>query len=248
MPDGIIFIHAFPLDSSMWEPQLSALKGEVSVVAPNLPGFGGSPSAGSVMTMKEAANQVAAFAKERRMSKALICGLSMGGYVALALWRHHPDLVAGFVLANTKAEADDEAAKERRRGLATRLRAEGNGFLVESPPPLLSAGAPPELLDRVKAIIAAQPADSIAAAALGMAERPDASKELAEITVPTLVISSSGDTLIPADATKPLADGIAGARYEFIPDAGHLSNMEAAGRFNNLVHDHFQRIQSSEKR
>jgi pimeloyl-ACP methyl ester carboxylesterase len=166
----------------------------------------------------------------------------MGGYVALALWRQHRDLVAGLVFANTKAEADDEAGKERRRQLAARLRAEGNGFMVTSPPPLLSDAPPAGLLDQVKGIIAKQPAASIAAAALGMAERPDSTPNLASIDVPTLVITSSKDTLIPADATKPLADGIKGAKYEVIDGAGHLSNLEAADAFNALLREHLKRV------
>lgn len=240
--DGVLLIHAFPLDASMWEPQRQAFAAETKVVAVNLPGFGGAASAGEVMTMSAAADVAAAAARDAGLARALVVGLSMGGYVALALWRQHPGLVAGFVFANTKAEADDEAGKERRRQLAARLRAEGNGFMVASPPPLLSEQPPPGLLDQVKGIIAKQPAASIAAAALGMAERPDSTPDLASITVPTLVITSSKDTLIPADATKPLADGIKGAKYEVLDGAGHLSNLEAADAFNELLREHLKRL------
>lgn len=233
--DGVLLIHAFPLDASMWEPQRQAFAAETKVVAVNLPGFGGAASAGEVMTMSAAADVAAAAARDAGLARALVVGLSMGGYVALALWRQHPGLVAGFVFANTKAEADDEAGKERRRQLAARLRAEGNGFMVASPPPLLSEQPPPGLLDQVKGIIAKQPAASIAAAALGMAERPDSTPDLASITVPTLVITSSKDTLIPADATKPLADGIKGAKYEVLDGAGHLSNLEDPPAFNGAL-------------
>jgi len=240
--DGILLIHAFPLDASMWEPQCQAFGSETKVVAVNLPGFGGAASAREVMTMSAAADVAAAAAREAGLRSALVVGLSMGGYVALALWRRSPEFVAGFVFANTKAEADDEAAKERRRQLAARLRAEGNGFMVASPPPLLSDAPPAGLLDQVKGIIAKQPAASIAAAALGMAERPDSTTNLASINVPTLVITSSKDTLIPADATKPLADGIKGARYEVIDGAGHLSNLEAPDAFNALTREHLARV------
>ena len=143
--DGIILIHAFPLDSGMWAPQVPALSPLATVVAPDLPGFGGAPSAGGVMSMDEAAEHVAREAAAAGVARALVCGLSMGGYVALALWRRHPEMVAGFVLANTKAEGDDEAGAERRRQLAARLQAEGNAFMVEAPPPLLSEGAHPAL-------------------------------------------------------------------------------------------------------
>jgi pimeloyl-ACP methyl ester carboxylesterase len=241
MADGILFIHAFPLDANMWSVQRRAFAGETRVVAVNLPGFGGAANAGDLMTMDTAADRASAAARRAGISKAMVCGLSMGGYVALALWRRHPGLVAGFVFANTKAGADDEAGKERRRQLSTRLRAEGNSFLVESPPPLLSDGAPSELWDSVKKTISQQPAASFAAASLGMADRPDSTPDLAGITVPTLVITGSKDTLIPPEATKPMAEGVNGARYEVIEGAGHLSNLEAPDRFNALLKEHFAR-------
>lgn len=242
MFDGIVFIHAFPLDGSMWADQLEEFGKRTKVLAPSLPGFGGAPPTGEVMTMSAAADQVARAMHEATMSRAVVCGLSMGGYVALALWRQYPELVDGFVFANTKANADDESAKERRRQLAARLRAEGSSFLVESPPPLLSNEAPAGLLERVKRFIAAQPAEAIAAASLGMAERPDSTPDLATITVPTLVITGSKDTLIPPDATKPLAEGIAGAHYGVIEGAGHLSNLEAPEQFNDLLRVYLERV------
>ena len=240
--DGIILIHAFPMDASMWGPQVKALHGEAKVVAVNLPGFGGTKAPGDVMTMAAAAAKAASAAKQAGIGRAMVCGLSMGGYVALELWRQQPGLVAGLVLANTRADADDDAARERRAGLAARLRSEGNGFMVEAPPPLLTEAAPGVLWRRVKDVIARQPAPSIAAAALGMAERADSTSDLGQIKAPTLVISSSGDTLIPPAITKNIADGIKGSRYEVIEGAGHLSNLEAPERFNALLAAHWQRL------
>lgn len=226
----------------MWAPQRAVLERETKVVAVNMPGFGGTHAVGTVMSMSMAADRAAAAARRAGLRKALVCGLSMGGYVALALWRQHPDLVGGLVLANTKAEGDDETARDRRVQLATRLRAEGNGFLIENPPPLLSEHSSPELRGRVKDFIAAQLPNSIAAASLGMAERPDSTGDLATITVPTLVISSTNDTLIPPATTKGLADGIKGARFEMIEGAGHLSNLETPEAFNRLLSGHLRKL------
>jgi len=238
--DGLLLIHAFPLDASMWELQLQAFRDRLTVVAPHLPGFGGT--AGSdVMTMASAAQRTEDALDEAGIDRAVVVGLSMGGYVAFELWRRSRNRFAGLVLANTKAGADDEAGKERRRALAERLRAEGNGFLVEQPPPLLSESTSPELRDHVKGIIAAQPAEAIAAASLGMAERPDSTPDLPGIDVPTMVITSSGDTLIPPEATTPMADQIPGARLEVIEGAGHLSNLEASEEFNRLLEEHLER-------
>jgi len=241
MTDGLLLLHAFPLDASMWEPQIAALRNEVTVVAPNFPGFGGAPLSGSVLTMDQAAEEAAAALADAGIDRAVVCGLSMGGYVAFAFWRRHSDRVAGLVLANTKSGADDEAGRERRRALAERLRTEGNAFLVDAPPPLLSSDAQAELWERVKRVIAEQPAEAIAAASLGMAERPDSTGDLAGITVPTLVITSTGDTLIPPEATSPMADQIPGAHLDVIDGAGHLSNLEAPDVFNKVVRAHLVR-------
>jgi len=242
MANGIVFIHAFPLDGSMWANQLEFFRRDSLAIAPDLPGFGGARGVGNVMTMDAAADHVARATREAGIDRATFVGLSMGGYVALALWRRHRGLVRGFVFANTKAEADDEPGKERRHQLADRLNAEGSAFFVASPPPLLSATAPEALREDVRRIMARQRAGSIAAAALGMADRPDSTPDLAGITVPTLVITSSGDTLIPPAATKPLADGIPGARFETIPEAGHLSHLEAPRAFNDLVRAHLRHV------
>jgi pimeloyl-ACP methyl ester carboxylesterase len=221
----------------MWSAQADALGEQTTVLAPNLPGFGGEPGAGEVLTMAEAAERVAEAANSAGLRRALVCGLSMGGYVALALWRQHPELVAGLVLANTRADADDEAARERRKALAARLRSEGNDFLAESPPPLLSGRALPELWASVKTTIARQPPGSIAAAALGMAGRADSTGDLGKINVPTLVITSSEDALIAPAITSLMAPAIRDARLEVIEGAGHLSNLESPQRFNELLRE-----------
>ena len=233
--NALVLIHAFPLDASMWEPQVEVFGARVSCVAPDLPGFGGAPPAGDAMTMELAARRCLEAIEESGLDQAVVCGLSMGGYVALELWRRAPQRFAGLVLANTRAGADAEEAASARRALAERLGSEGSGFLVEKPPPLLTADAPEELWARVKGIIAAQPASAIAAAALGMAERPDSTGDLAGISVPTVVVTSSGDTLIPPDATTPMAGQIPGATLRIIEGAGHLSNLQSPEAFNDVL-------------
>jgi 3-oxoadipate enol-lactonase len=240
MTDGLLLVHAFPLDARMWEPQLTTFADALPVVAPHLPGFGGSPTAGQAMTMDAAARRCLEALDEAGVDRAVVCGLSMGGYVTFALRNLAPERVIGLVLANTKAEADTPEAATGRRTLAGRLRAEGTGFLVDSPPPLLSEDPEPALFDRVRSMIADQPADAIAAAALGMAERPDRTVELASIEVPTLVITSD-DRLIPAAVTAPMAQAIPGAELLTIAGAGHLSNLEAAGSFDEGLAGHLAR-------
>ena len=215
MTTGLLLIHAFPLDARLWEPQLGSLGARLPLVAPHLPGFGATDGP-DVLTM----------------AAAVVCGLSMGGYVAFELWRAARPRVAALVLANTKAEADQPEAAAKRRELAERLRTEGHGFLVDEPPPLLREDAPAELRELVRGWIAEQTPDAIAAASLGMAERPDSVQDLATIDVPTLVITGSEDRLIPPDITAGIADGVGGAELLRIEGAGHLSNLEAPEAFD----------------
>jgi pimeloyl-ACP methyl ester carboxylesterase len=233
MSDGMLLIHAFPLDARMWEAQ----RVSSAVIAPDLPGFGMAPPAGDTLTMRLAAEHCLAAADTAGLDRVLVCGLSMGGYVAMELWRQAPGRIAGLILANTRAGADTPEAAEGRRALAERLRTEGN-VLVAAPPPLLAEDADEALRDRVRGWIADQSAEAIAAAALGLAERPDSTGDLAGISVPTLVITSDGDRLIPAELTTPMADAIPGARLEVLRGVGHLSNVEAPDLFTGLLREH----------
>jgi pimeloyl-ACP methyl ester carboxylesterase len=233
MSDGLLLIHAFPLDGRMWEAQRLG----PHTVAPDLPGFGMAPSAGPTMTMAAAAARCLGAVDAAGLDRVVVCGLSMGGYVAFELWRQARERIAGLVLANTRAGADTPEAAQGRRDLATRLRADGN-VLAAAPPPLLAEDAGEELQERVKGWIADQSAEAIAAAALGMAERPDSTTDLAGIDVPTLVITADGDRLIPADLTTPMADAIVGARLVVLEGVGHLTNVEAPDRFTELLREH----------
>jgi 3-oxoadipate enol-lactonase len=234
--DGIMLIHAFPLDATMWEGQGSVLRDAGwPVVAPDLPGFGGQAGVGSTMSMGAAADRCLRAADEAGLERMIVVGLSMGGYVAFELWRMARQRIAGLVLANTRSGADAREGAEGRRALAARLEAEGNGFLVAEPPPLLSAEAPQALWTRVRETIAAQPAAAIAAAARGMAERKDSTPDLSAIDVPVLIVTSDGDTLIPAEVSAPMASHIPGATLVTLEGAGHLSNLEAAPAFDEAL-------------
>ena len=233
MSDGVLLIHAFPLDARMWEAQQLPQR----TVAPDLPGFGMTPSAGPVMTMEAAAARCLEAVDTAGLDHVVVCGLSMGGYVAFELWRRARERIVGLVLANTRSGADTPEAAQGRRDLAARLVSEGN-VLPANPPPLLAEDADEELRERVKGWIADQSAEAIAAAALGMAERPDSTPDLAGIDVPTLVITSEGDRLIAPELTTPMADAIPGARLEILPRVGHLSNIEAPDRFTELLREH----------
>jgi pimeloyl-ACP methyl ester carboxylesterase len=237
MTNGLLLLHAWPVDARMWAPQLAALPDGLAVAAPDLPGFGGSEPVGDVLTMGAAAERALVALGERGIDRAVVCGLSMGGYVAFELWRRARDRVIGFVLANTRAVADPPEAAAARRALAERLRSEGN-VLADEPPALLSDRAPEDLRARVRGWIAEQPPEAIAAASLGMAERPDSTPDLATIDVPTLVLTSTDDRLIAPEISAEMAGLIPRGRLETIEGAGHLSNLEAPEAFDAALLEH----------
>ncbi|MGH2629124.1 MAG: alpha/beta fold hydrolase [Actinomycetota bacterium] len=233
--DGVVLIHAFPLDARMWDEQVERLRPRMPVVAPSLPGFGGSESSGSPLSMGAAADRCLRELDAAGIERAVVCGSSMGGYVAFEVWRMARQRVAGMVLANTRSGADTEQAADGRRALAARLRAEGNGFLVAEPPPLLASPMGDGAWGFVREVIADQPAESIAAAAEGMAERSDSTPDLGTIDVPTLVLTSDADELIPAEVSLQMVPHIADAQAVTIPGAGHLSNLEDPAAFESAL-------------
>src|SRR4051812_20177742 len=122
MSDGLLLVHAFPLDARMWERQRFG----ATTIAPDLPGFGMAASAGPTMTMALAAERCLQAADDAGLERFVVCGLSMGGYVTFELWRRARDRIAGLVLANTRAGADTPQGGARRRGPSPRPRRGGH--------------------------------------------------------------------------------------------------------------------------
>jgi len=228
---ALLLVHAFPLDARMWDEQLAALSGDARVLAPSLPGFGGTPPAGDVLSMDAAADFLAAELDRAGIDRAVVAGCSIGGYIAFAMWRRHRDRITGLGLIDTRAEADDEEGRGRRLAAAELVLARGTDAVADNPPPLLSANAPDELWARVKSIIRDQPPEAIAAASLGMAGRPDSRELLAGIDVPTLVAVGSDDTLTPPELSRMMAAEIPESELAVFEGAGHLSNLEAPRPF-----------------
>jgi len=238
----LVLLHAFPLDGRMWAPQVEALAGHYQVIVPDLRGFGAArDQAVEQAGMDLLADDVARLLDDRGLDRVVLGGLSLGGYVALALMRRHAERVSGLVLLDTKATSDSDQAREDRLKMAERVLAEGNGFVPEAMLPKLlgetSREHRPELVSKVAALIREQPPAAIAGAQRGMAARPDTTDVLASIGVPTLVVTGEEDAVAGPEVGRDLAAGIPGARFLLVEEAGHLSNLEQPEIVNEALLD-----------
>ncbi len=263
---SVVFIHGFPFDGSMWEPQLATMADGWRGLVPDLRGFGRSPidaDSGDVpsgkrvgngiahpdepvLTMARHAEDIAALIETECDGGAVVCGLSMGGYVAFELRRRRPDLVHGLVLADTRAAADYDEARENRLRMAQTVRDSGTRPIATAMIPDLLTEATREngraTVDAVRSMILGTPPETVIAALAGMASRHDSTAELSRIAEPTLIVVGEEDAITPPDEARAMADAIPNARLAVIPDAGHLSSMENAEAFDRALTEYLERL------
>lgn len=239
----IIFLHAFPLHRGMWKSQIEALLSEqrYRLVSLDWRGFGESEINVHAATMELFADDVAALMDTLGMEKAILCGLSMGGYAAFAFLRKYPERVRGLILADTRPGADTSEGKANREKVIQMAETQGTDAIADwHIPKLLSEYTrqhQPEVELRVRQMINTATVQGIAAASRGMATRSDASELLSTITCPTLVIVGEQDSLTPPAVAQEYSAQIPNAQYVVIPQAGHLSNLEQPESFQNAIGD-----------
>ena len=222
----VVLLHAFPLSSAMWEPQVQALR-EYRILAPDLRSFGArATEAGTIADM---ADDIAGMIRE----PVVLGGLSMGGYVALAFARKYPDKLRGLILADTKAEADDTTGKANRDKMIEFAGSHSAREVIDSMMPKLAVTPPG--IQQVRAIGSAQSPAGIVNGVRALRDRADSTDVLPTIRVPTLVLVGSEDQLTPLALAQSLAGGIAGAKLEVIPGAGHISNLENPAAFTEAM-------------
>lgn len=236
----VVLVHAFPLDRSMWRPQLAALADRFRVIAPDVFGFGESGLPEGGWTVDSMAAAVAKLLDGLGISGPVVLGgLSMGGYVAMAFARRFSDRLRGLILADTRAEPDTPEGKANRDKMIAVARERGAAAVFEQMLPKMltdrTRSERPALVAKAKRIAAAQSADAVAVALAAMRDRPDAAAGLKAVRVPTLVLVGEDDAITTPEAARTIADLIPGSRLEVIPSAAHLSNMEAPDEFTRLT-------------
>lgn len=235
----MVFLHAFPMNRTMWAPQLVALSRTARVITVDLRGHGESDAPLWHYSMEQFAGDLCALLDRLSLAQAVFAGLSMGGYLIFSLLRRSPHRVKAIVLAGTRAAADSDEARHARFMLAQVAYAKGASAVAETMLPKLlgptSLTSRPDLVERVRSIIGRTEVSGIAGDLMAMAERPDSRALLPTIACPALVIVGEEDTTTPLQEARLIADQIPGARLEIIPNAGHLSNLEQPEAFNRAL-------------
>jgi 3-oxoadipate enol-lactonase len=252
----VILLHAFPLDAGIWRPQLDAVPQGWRFIAPDLRGFGrflppegGShaitqedswlpPLGGRAITMDDYAADVFCLMDSLKLDDAVIGGLSMGGYVAFAMFRQSPRRFTGMILADTRSQADTPAAREARLQLRELLRTGGPGAVAtQMLPKLFSAAAPPGVVSRTRAMIESASPAAIDAAVVAMMDRPDSTPGLANIACGALVVVGEKDEITPVADAETMQRAIPRSALCVIAGAGHLSSLEQPEVFSRALSD-----------
>lgn len=238
----IVLLHGFPLDHTMWRHQVEMLSGQYRVIAPDLRGFGASEAIPGTATMEDMADDTSALLDALEVRQPVVlCGLSMGGYIAWEMMRKYAWRLSALVLCDTRSQPDTPAAANARLETAQRVLGEGMGSLAENMlERLLAPGTRERQHDVVQglreAMLRANP-EGVAAALRGMAARRDATPLLHTIGIPTLVLGGTQDAITPPAEMERMAAAIPGARWVPIPDAGHMAPCENPQAVNRAMAD-----------
>ena len=232
----VVFIHGFPFNKNMWIPQLEGLPPTVRGIAMDVRGHGNSTTGHGFFSVDVFAKDLLVFLRKTGIKRAVICGISMGGYIALRAYQLLPDVFAGLVLCDTNSLADDNAAKQKRFDtiqsvLKNGKRAFSIGF-VNNIFGQKALAENQEAVDLIKSSIRRNTESSICATLLALAARTDTTDSLAAISAPTLVVRGAEDRITPREQSDILVSKIPGATYLEIPHCGHLPNLEDTTRFN----------------
>jgi 3-oxoadipate enol-lactonase len=245
----LLLLHAFPLGARMWEPQHVLAERGWHVVMPQFRGFDcETPDGADAASMDDYASDVADLLETLGVNAAVIGGLSMGGYVALALYRHAPELFQALVIADSRADADSVESRTNRTRLIAVAGSGGAAAIADDMVPKLlgptTRHAHPAVEIRTRSLALANQPVAIQAALRAMMTRPDSTSLLPAISVPTLVIVGEEDAVTPPPLSAAMAAAIPGAELVVLPRAGHLSSLEQPEAFNAALLRFLDRLYS----
>jgi pimeloyl-ACP methyl ester carboxylesterase len=238
---ALVLLHAFPLAAEMWRPQLAAVPAGWRVVAPDFRGFGASSPDGpsGPVSIDDYARDLILLLDHLDIHRVVVGGNSMGGYAAFAMLRLAAERVRGLVLSDTKAEADSESALADRAVMLDALARGGVAAVWERMQPGLlgrtTRASRPEVVERVRRLVLAQPVEGVRRAIERLRSRPDSTPRLPGIVCPTLVIVGEEDQIAGVETARHMHENIPTAELAVIRGAGHLPGLEHPHEFNAVL-------------
>lgn len=238
---ALVLLHAFPLSSRMWAPQVQALSDRYRVITPDTRGFGDSPPFGDRQeaTMERLAADVVGLLDDLQLDQVVLGGLSMGGYIAMAVMALAPERVRALVLADTRCGPDGEEARHRRSAQQVQVAEEGAGSIAAGMVELLLGDTTrahhADIVSSVTEEIASASAAGVIGALQAMKHRDDSTGLLGTLGQPTLVVVGEEDAISPLDEAETMVAILGEPTLATIPGAGHLSNLENPEAFNSAL-------------
>lgn len=235
----VIFIHGFPFSKAMWATQVASLKDTARALAYDVRGHGHSESGEATFSMDLFGEDLLAFMDALELDKAVVCGLSMGGYIALNAIQKQPHRFAGLMLIDTQCGADTLEGKEKRMKTIAFIQKNGLEVYAEESLKNLFASASfqahPKEVNFIRTTILNTPAEVICRTLQALADRRESCTYLPKIKIPVCIVVGSEDKITPPQAAQKMADAIIGSNLKVIDKAGHLTNLEAPDEFNKVM-------------
>ncbi|MFA7418907.1 MAG: alpha/beta fold hydrolase [Melioribacteraceae bacterium] len=236
---SIIFVHGFPYDHSMWKSQIDVLKNDYYCVAYDVRGLGESSVGDGQYMLEFFVDDLFAIIAELKLNKPVLCGLSMGGYIALRAMERNQDLFGGLILCDTRADADDDAARLKRGVSINMINKDGLVKFTEMFVTNCFAEETPKQNEKMflTTLYNTQKNDplGVKGCIIAIMSRTDTTKFLPQIKIPTLVICGSFDKLTPPTVMRAMAEKIPNSEFAAIPFAGHMTPLENPSCVNDLL-------------
>jgi pimeloyl-ACP methyl ester carboxylesterase len=241
----VMFIHGFPLDRSMWDSQISFLRKNYYCITYDVRGLGSSYVGDGQYTMEAYVNDLFSIIGELNIEKPVLCGLSMGGYIALRAVEKSQRTFKGLILCNTKSIADDNKGKLVRAEKINKINTDGlDSFIDDFVPDCFAKESLKDFKEIVDSTVEKAKQNNplgIKGALIAMLSRTDTTESLSKIQIPTLVIAGSFDKLTPPEDMRKIADNLKNSEFAIVPRAGHLTPLENPGMVNDLINGFLKR-------
>lgn len=235
----LIFIHGFPFNKNMWMPQLSELPAACTGIAIDVRGHGNSTRGHGFFSIDLFAQDLLAFIEALGVKNVVVCGCSMGGYIALRALELKPNAFSGLILNSTHSFADSDDGKIKRFATIEAVLQNGRRtFSINFIPKVFSEKSiqtRPEAIRLIKSTIRRSTEVNICSTLLALASRTDTSTLLASLGLPVLIIRGEEDKIVSHEQCMKMAERIPDVKYVEMPDCAHLPNLENPTRFNGEI-------------